>query len=544
MRTTVAIWGCTLLLFACPTTQPASDAGVDGGEIDSSVDIDAGVDAGASAPDGSVLIDDATFARLVDAGVSRADTAEQRAADELVATQIDQQNRADVAAYLSAHSAQSDAVAWGQLLALMPDAADPDVRPAGDGYAVTVLDGGLQLQMLGPTAGYAGAAAAIRALTSRPAQEAVYLGAVSRLNDAELSALGAPTRPAVGTLSDAALVAAIELIAQQANDLHVRFALHPAVVPALNDCSGDFGRGKLLDHYGFADRTKVDLFSTPRQGGIVANYDFPLRESLTCVKNQGARGVCWSFASTSMLESAEWLTHQTRVNYSEQDLVNAVKLLWSPSAYGEGGGAAVFDMQRHHYRPVYENAWAFNPSPLRQGHDDTLSYTSSCLGYDEDCSDTAHQGRRLCNSKGQCMFVSHDNPSTTHAPTSVTWLFDPSSSGKTTNLMMIAVSQGQNVGAGFSVYPPFMNSTDGFVRYSPAAPQGKYYGDHDVHVVGFISTDELTQLLPSAPTPLGGGYFIVKNSWGVTAGDAGYYYVPVAYFWRYLKFAYVLSSIE
>jgi hypothetical protein len=49
-----------------------------------------------------------------------------------------------------------------------------------------------------------------------------------------------------------------------------------------------------------------------------------------------------------------------------------------------------------------------------------------------------------------------------------------------------------------------------------------------VQIVGFLSNQDLTSV-GVTPNIGGGGYFIVKNSWGCNAADGGYYYVPADY---------------
>ncbi len=60
----------------------------------------------------------------------------------------------------------------------------------------------------------------------------------------------------------------------------------------------------------------------------------------------------------------------------------------------------------------------------------------------------------------------------------------------------------------------------------PGAPEMRG-GGHAVHVTGYLSNERLATRLPKAPPGAGGGYFIVKNSWGTCFGDAGYVYLPV-----------------
>ncbi|HEX7002139.1 MAG TPA: hypothetical protein VF164_10650, partial [Trueperaceae bacterium] len=104
------------------------------------------------------------------------------------------------------------------------------------------------------------------------------------------------------------------------------------------------------------------------------------------------------------------------------------------------------------------------------------------------------------------------------------------------NLYRQLLANGHALIASFPVYKGFMDdAVDGYVdnfattrldvggKEVPGA-----YGGHEALIVGFISNEELAEAHHPSDVP-GGGYFVLKNSWGCGAGDGGYYYVPARY---------------
>ena len=77
-----------------------------------------------------------------------------------------------------------------------------------------------------------------------------------------------------------------------------------SVVPVstvASSCSGDVGENLFLTEDYYGDQTR-NTCTTPSPFGILANFNWPYEDQLTCIKNQGPRGTCHIFAATSAME--------------------------------------------------------------------------------------------------------------------------------------------------------------------------------------------------------------------------------------------------
>jgi C1A family cysteine protease len=85
----------------------------------------------------------------------------------------------------------------------------------------------------------------------------------------------------------------------------------------------------------------------------------------------------------------------------------------------------------------------------------------------------------------------------------------------------------------------------GYIAYSDADNMTSK-GGHCVHIVGFVGNSDLASNPNTASQPpgSGGGYFIIKNSWGQGHGDAGYFYMPVDYVKANATSAYTISAVN
>jgi C1A family cysteine protease len=277
---------------------------------------------------------------------------------------------------------------------------------------------------------------------------------------------------------------------------------------------------------------------------LVKRYWFPLKNFVSPVKNQGMRGTCWAFSAIGALESRERVQNNNPANLSEQFLVNKVKREWDSSDYVDGGSsnrALGFAVDKGQVFPS-EGAWTYNRSSSRPRvtDGDEGSYANSCNGYTGMCSDTAHQSARVCTTFifKFCSYVKVNYNGAGVAASRTTQLWS-NGQGFDLNRYRLLLSRGYTIIASFPIYRGFDEAPSGgenagvVSNYDKTTrnDKGEYVngsrGGHVVQIVGFLSNEDMTQF-GNTPKIGGGGYFIIKNSWGCS-GDGGYYYVPADY---------------
>jgi hypothetical protein len=283
------------------------------------------------------------------------------------------------------------------------------------------------------------------------------------------------------------------------------------------------------------------------QSGLARRHWFPLRSFVPPVKDQGRRGTCWAFAAVASVESRERVQNNNSINLSEQFLVNKVKYEWFPSELVDGGSsmdALNAAVARNMPLPTetswtYNQAWNRPKNAFDPGVIGTLnSYSGTCFGYSGTCSWSAHESPRDCTQVGDTVYCGYDKVNDAISGISASPAKQIWSNGQPFDLesYRALLARGVSMMASFPTYVGF-TEVDGTGIVSDYRKQRRDAmgnlvdgdaGGHMVQVVGFISNEELT--FPGTPpsTVGGGGYFVIRNSWGCTA-DGGYYYIPADY---------------
>jgi hypothetical protein len=305
-------------------------------------------------------------------------------------------------------------------------------------------------------------------------------------------------------------------------------------------CNGEEGSGDGIDRLG------ESVCGTHRANGIYLNKNWALKFRTTCVRSQGSRGTCWGFTTTAAVECEVAKNHDRWINLSEQHLVYMTKHVWYPSTYGDNGGPPLDAILSRGYTHPFEEQWDYNQSRSRTSNDGAQRYTNSCVGYTPAesafCSDTNHQGQLICVDLLLFRFCAAFGPFITttsgFAPTRWAYIWDPADTTRAfANLVWAVGIFRKPVLFAFPVTPSFDGpDANGYVTYrgphcvvpmggtcTPAPGCECDRGGHLALITGLIDN---SQLPAGAPAGAGGGYFILKNSWGHCYGDAGYAYLP------------------
>jgi hypothetical protein len=215
----------------------------------------------------------------------------------------------------------------------------------------------------------------------------------------------------------------------------------------------------------------------------------------------------------------------------------------------------------------FENQWNYNPSSSRmttctqmnaQGNCLMAEYSNSCVNYMETCSDTIHQSQLYCFDNEFWLFcgylVPQKNPNNFgYRIGKPSQFWDPSDPNFSLFAMKLCLAAGYPVVFGHPVTTawdcaeivntkdcPATGRVDGYMTYKA---NDTSRGGHGICAVGFIENSALADILPDAPPGEGGGYIIVKNSWGNCWGDGGFIYVPYQSILDYTGDATVLFSV-
>jgi hypothetical protein len=315
-------------------------------------------------------------------------------------------------------------------------------------------------------------------------------------------------------------------------------------------------------------------------GSLIDEFGFTLKPHLGPVRSQGNRATCSSFAAAAAVEIKASRLYGRASDLSEQHLYSTARLDWfrvsGDFAEGMVSGDLLDRLKSSGYGFRGETQWTYNRA--RDRIELSGGYRNSCNGYDEACSDTNHQARRLCavvNNVRWCFWqkptLADQGVAEQTRISSLTWLgpLGPVAKVQGTNNQTLTYIRA-HLAAGNPVYlstdwvecmksldvgavPPSIGQG---VRAILTVPRCQDYGDsslggHAVTIVGWVPTLEAAARLgarPGFPTldgnPVTDGFFIIRNSHGCDWADGGYGYFSSEMLRRYARNAWSINLVS
>ena len=447
--------------------------------------------------------------------------------DERLAVEA-QTRAAEARAYVDGMIAANPRLAY--LRPREPGRSAPVTRLLNGDYELTLLlDGERQTFMLqGMDWLYEAAAHGLRQSTSRPNVEAGYAALYPGL--ANKHRYGLPALEELAKLRDAELADAYRELVLRLDDGA------PDAEPAGASGDEDSGSAWIYEQTTGCAHQPHNIYET---------YSWQLKGFTTPIRYQASRNTCVAFAVVAAVEGRVFHKYGVGTDYSEQELYAVAKRSWFPSAHDYHEGTTDTGVIDKAMTTLYaidaERNWPYNPSYYRIDHEDEEYFEKSCVGYDNPyCSDRNHQTKRVCADHDGEMLCRWRLPAgvTTegHHGVALTnrvslWNgFEPENSLASIRAHLV---QGHPVVLDLHLDQAFYDASssplDELRGVVSSAPYGdEVGGGHAVEVTGYLANSQISNPAYLKPGE-GGGYLIVKNSWGCAVGDGGYMYL--AYQW-------------
>jgi hypothetical protein len=285
---------------------------------------------------------------------------------------------------------------------------------------------------------------------------------------------------------------------------------------------------------------------------LFKTYEWPLKRHTTPMRRQAARGTCSAFAITAGLETLVAKKAGVMADYSEQELYARAKGAWFPTdkAYGDGlnTGSTIEELIERGTFIDAERRWPYNGSSSRVDDEENERYTHSCDGYSGYCSNTNHQRKLVCTTSGigqVCGWylppgVNGSGYDAVRLDGSVS-LWNPLEPENSLAAIRAHLNLGHPVVLGLEIDDLYRAAANkgvedsyydreraGVVNWDEGGfDEEAPVGAHAMVAVGYVSNSNIPEN-SNVYDAWGGGYLIIKNSWGCK-GDGGYMYL--AYDW-------------
>ncbi len=418
-----------------------------------------------------------------------------------------------------------------------------------------LLQNGQPVMLLSLAQEVSGVANAQRNLRDQSKQLSRYQALYDLLSDDQRSDLATPT--SLSTATTAQIKEALALLETRLGSIPNldgdTKALNSATQAAVNQAGIST---RVTPVPGVSTQNDAPCPKNPR--GLYNRFSWTLKDFITPIRDQGKRGMCWAFTATAAIESRVLVQTDVKLNLSEQFMVNKVKHDYDDEDYEDGYNTnqALNELLENTQTLPTESDWAYNTSTSRKYDNEDMSGSDAYYGscdtntYNGSCSETAHQSTVRCATfNGRyCGYYTMTFTSGGVPASNPDLLWDGDEDNFPINEARLRLANGQALMASFGVRVGFSSPESGFVTdfrdgyyNSKGIFKSGSEGAHAVLIVGFLDAASVknSSSLPDGVRVPGfvpdgiAGYFIVKNSWGCTVGDGGFYYIPDTYIRRY-----------
>lgn len=241
------------------------------------------------------------------------------------------------------------------------------------------------------------------------------------------------------------------------------------------------------------------------QDALPSRYDLREKGFLTPVRNQGSYGTCWAHAVCASLESCALAESKGAFDFSENNMANLHGFEVSFSRGGNADFASAYLLRWH--GPVLEANDKY-PRPGKSVIQNPSRHVQNIRWVTRRTSPTDNEAIKRAIMKYGALYVEYY-----HVKSPIKY------NGKYVK---------DSTGASFE---PWDEKTSSYYCYDRGVndeegPDENLWATLGCgHAVAVVGWDDAYSAKNFAKTPPGNGAFIVRNSWGDTWGDKGYFYV-------------------
>ena len=297
------------------------------------------------------------------------------------------------------------------------------------------------------------------------------------------------------------------------------------------------GRNDVADNSARCDEVDYD------NKGLYINNDYPLKYKTTCIKDQANRGTCMSFATNAAIETQSYVHEGEAYNLSEQFTYFYFEILGGSTNgkagrydYGVSAERSLNVLKKEEIKLQLESRWAYNPSfNMSDTMNSNNKWSGSCTNYSgQMCTNRAFQATENEESCGWlCTNFVYTVPERSTQNSETFQITDRNNFWSIVNKegsldqaivyvnAEIPVIVGMDVRA--YMFDKASEKNNGYIRYK--TENDEVMGGHAMLIIGFVKNADLPAGVTKATQK---GFFILKNSWGIDAGDCGYLYLDYA----------------